>query len=277
MKREKCGRKSRAGERRGELVAGDDQAPADQPAMGQDGSVNQNWRVDEAGPDRLYRGLGLDDADLDVLLSNLAAGRGVPSREAYSPEKLADFAVTESLAHGAEWIRALFTDKTPEVEAALQRLESALVDLKCLFRAEVASRLAAEPELELRLFDRVVKSYVLGEIPHYMQSAARGGADGAGSGCALFFAVEKGLKQGKHSVVIEFDRPASGVIDMELPSGVYPAGIHEFVILGGIPGPAVRAVWIEGRRFTPQEFVALSVHQRRQQALAALRSGRADA
>jgi hypothetical protein len=161
------------------------------------------------------------------------------------------------LALGAEWVRVLFKDVTPEVEAALRRLESAHVDLKCLFRAEVVARLAAEPELERRLFDRVVKSYLLGEIPPYLQSAVRGGADGAGSGCALFFAVLNGLKEGKHSVVVEFDRQASGVIDMELPPGVYPAGIHEFAILGGIPGSAVRAVWIEGRRFTPQEFTQL--------------------
>lgn len=201
-------------------------------------------------PDRLYRGLGLDDAAVDMLLSNLAAGRGVPALEAYSPEKLADLAVTESLAYGSELVSALFNDRTAEVEAALRRLESALVEVKSLFSAEVARRLAAEPEIETWLLGRVAKSYVLGEIPPYLQSASLGGADGAGAGCALFFAVEKGFKERKHPIVVEFDRPASGVIDI----GVYPNGIRELVILGDIPGPTVRAIWMEGQRFTPQEL-----------------------
>lgn len=200
-------------------------------------------------PNRLYRGLGLDEAELDVMLMDLAAGKGVASREIYSPERLADFAVNESVALGCERVRALFKDKTRELDAALSRLESALDDVKCLLRAQVALRVKTEPELEARLFEQGARSYVLGEIPPYAQSAARGGADGIGAGCALFFAVEKGLKEGKHSVVVEFDRPASGVIEV----GVYPSGIHEFVILGRIPGPTVRAVWVEGRRFTPSQ------------------------
>lgn len=204
-------------------------------------------------PDRLYRGFGLDNADLDALLSNLGTGIGVPSRESYSPEKLADFAVTESLALGAASVRAIFKDRTPKVEEALRRLDSAILDIKCLFRAEVALRLMAEPKLESLLFERCVKSFLLGEIPPYLQAASRGGVDGLGSGCALFFAVEKGLKKGKHPVVVEFDRPAMGIIDV----GAYLNGIYEFVILGDITASAVRAVWIDGQRFTPQEFAQL--------------------
>lgn len=210
-------------------------------------------------PDRLYRGMGLDDSDLDALLSNLVAGRGVPSREDYSPEKLADFAITDTLAHGAKWgsvahgieaVRQLFKGRTPEVEVALSRLDSALLAVKSLFRAEVTARLEGEPEIEQRLFERLAKSYLLGDVHPYLQSAARGGADAAGAGCALFFAVTRGLKRGRHSVVVEFERQTSDVLEV----GVYPDGIQEVVVLGDIPGPAVQAVWIDGRRLTLQEL-----------------------
>lgn len=211
-------------------------------------------------PARLYRGLGLDDAALDTLLSNLAAGRGVPALEPYAPERLAYYAATESLARGFTWASALFKNRTPEVEAALHRLKSALFEVKSLFMAEVVQRLPAEPEIEGQLLEKVAKHYVLGEIPPFLQSAAVGGADGVGAGWALLFAVEKGLRNGKQPVVVEFDRPASGVIE----AVVYPDGVHELVVLGDIPDKAVRALWMEGRRFEREEFGELLERRRSQ-------------
>lgn len=205
-------------------------------------------------PDRLYRGLGLDEAAVEKLLSTVAAGGGVPSLEDYDAEKLSDLALAESLAGGAAGVAELFAELRPEVATALERLESVLGDLRDLLRAEVGRQHQQAPDVEQRLFERVAKPYVLGEIPPYLQSAALGRPDGAGAGCALFFAIEKGAKQGKIPVVVEFDRPESGVVDV----GVYPSGLHEFVILGAIPGPAVRAVWVNGRRLEREECIDLA-------------------
>lgn len=200
-------------------------------------------------PERMYRGLGLDEAAVRSLLSTVAAGAGVPSLEDYEVEKLSDLALAESLPRGAAGVAELFEELNPQVAMMIERLERALDGLRTLLRAEVRRRRGHTPEIEQRLFERVAKPYVLGEIPPYLQSAVLGRPDGAGAGCALFFAVEKGVKQGKIPVVIEFDRPESGVVEV----GVYPSGLHEFVILGAIPGPSIRAVWIDGRRLDRQE------------------------